>query len=358
MTSRNSFQTPDVYTSQPGSNDPMGKGRTAFGTVKSLRVDVLSETGWFDNEVMKKNMADYGGMGTCQYEIPWTPDNAGGYSALITVVSIDGKETRILLDTGWSNEWMDYVFTEKSRVASLLKNNEIDFMVLSHWHLDHFWGIQSTLKHKPDLTIYAPCTCFPEDLSLLKGEKSFIVKDKSGSDVLLCKNDIPHAGELILCRPEGEAGTGIYKLMPGVVLKMFDVPIILRVQGENVLYFNVKDKGLVTVTGCGHPGVLNILSYARDNFQEHITYGCYGGLHIAAFEQWETKFDDLIEEVKSFGMTKMGCNHCTGWIWAEKAASAGLPIVKGTDTYTTYRRYSTSNKGNHVFLTNGDSVLF
>lgn len=355
MTKCSSFETTEEAIVP---NDSTGKDRIEFGMVKSLRVDVLSETGWLDNEIMKKNMMDHGGMTTSQYEIPWDPGNAGGYSALLTIVSLDDKETRILLDTGWSNEWMDYVFTEKSQVASLLRNDKIDFMVLSHWHLDHFWGIESTLRHRPNITIYAPYTCFPEDMSLLKGEKPFIVKDDSGKDVIICKNDTPHTGELILCRPEGDDGSGTYKLMPGVVLKMFDIPIILRVRGENVLYFNIKDKGLVTVTGCGHPGVLNILSYARDNFEEHKAYGCYGGLHIAAFEQWEPKFDELVEEVKSFNMTKMGCNHCTGWIWAEKAASAGLPIVKGTDTYATYKRHSTSNKGNHVFLTNGDSVFF
>ena len=65
---------------------------------------------------------------------------------------------------------MDYVFTEKSNVAEMLKNDQIDFMVLSHWHLDHFWGIESTLKHRPDITLYAPHTCYPEDMSLLKGE--------------------------------------------------------------------------------------------------------------------------------------------------------------------------------------------
>ena len=289
---------------------------------------------------------------------PWDAQNAGGYSALITVTSLHGEEKKILLDTGWSNDWMDYVFQEKSDVADMLKNEQIDFMVLSHWHLDHFWGIESTLKHKPDITLYAPKTYYPEDMALLKEKVHLKVKNKAGEEVLICKNDTPHTGKLILCAPEGEENSGVYKLMPGVALKMFDAPIILRVRGENVLYFNVEGKGFVTVTGCGHPGVLSILSFARDNFEEYKAYGCYGGLHIAAFEQWDPKFDELIEEVKSFNMTRMGCNHCTGWIWAEKATTSGLPIIQGTDKYKTYTRHSTSNKGNHVFLTNGDSVVF
>jgi 7,8-dihydropterin-6-yl-methyl-4-(beta-D-ribofuranosyl)aminobenzene 5'-phosphate synthase len=229
--------------------------------------------------------------------------------------------------------------------------------VLSHWHLDHVWGIESTLKHKPDITIYAPKTFYPEDMQLMQGGK-LTAKNKEGKDVMICKNDVPHKGKLVLCDPEGEKGTGIHPLMPGVALRMFDVPILLRVKGENVLYFNVKDKGIVTVTGCCHPGILSLLAWARSNIEGYQPYGCYGGLHISLFETWEPKFDDIIKGVKAFGLKKVGCNHCTGWLWAEKATEAGIPIVKGTDKYKGYKRTSTVAKASNVFLTNGDIVTF
>jgi replication protein C-like len=41
-------------------------------------------------------------------------------------------------------------------------------------------------------------------------------------------------------------------------------------------------------------------------------------------------------------MEKMGCNHCTGWMWAEKAITHGVPIVKGTDAYLSYPKQSTA----------------
>ena len=150
-----------------------------------------------------------------------------------------------------------------------------------------------------------------------------------------------------------------YKLYPGVAVKEFDVPILLRVRGENVIYVNVKDKGIVTVTGCCHPGLLTLYSTARRQIKggEKI-YGCYGGLHISLFENWDPKFDDIIKGAKAFNPEKMGCNHCTGWVWAENAAKAGLPIVKGTDTYKTYPRQSAVAKDTNVFLTNGDTVVF
>jgi 7,8-dihydropterin-6-yl-methyl-4-(beta-D-ribofuranosyl)aminobenzene 5'-phosphate synthase len=330
-----------------------------IGEIKGLKVDVLTETSWFNNDILKKNIMDNGGAMTSQYEIPWDADNAGGYAALITVTQLDGTERKFLMDTGWSNSWMDYVFTEKSKVAEMIKSGEIEFMILSHWHLDHLWGIESTLKHKPDITIYAPKTHYPEDMALLKDKAHHKVKDKAtGEEVLICKNDVPHTGKLIECSPEGEKGDGVYRLMPGVAARMFDVPILLRVRGENVLYFNVKDKGIVTVTGCCHPGILSLFAWARRNIKDYKPYGCYGGLHISLFETWDPKFDDIIRGVKSFKIQKLGCNHCTGWIWAEKAAAAGVPIVKGTNEYKEYKRQSTVAKESNVFLTNGDSVTF
>ncbi|MBW1898029.1 MAG: MBL fold metallo-hydrolase [Deltaproteobacteria bacterium] len=329
-----------------------------IGEIKSVKIDVLTETSWFDNVQFKKDIMDYGGGMTNQYIIPWKWDNAGGYSTLITVTTLEGKERKFMLDTGWNNEWMDYIY-EKNNIPAMLKSEEIEFMVLSHWHLDHFWGIESTLKHKPDITFYAPKTYYPEDMALLKDKAHHKAKDKNTGEMMhICKNDVPHTGKLVLCDPKGEKGEGIYRLMDGVAVRNFDVPILLRVRGENVLYFNVKGKGIVTVTGCCHPGILSLFSYARKNFKGYKPYGCYGGLHISLFETWEPKFDDIIKGVKAFKIKKLGCNHCTGWIWAEKAAAEGVPVVKGTDKYKTYKKFSTVAKSSNVFLTNGDTVTF
>jgi len=335
------------------------KKKLDIGEIKGLKIDVLTETSWFNNDIFKKDIMDYGGAMTNQYTIPWKWDNAGGYAVLITVTTLEGNERRFMMDFGWNNDWMDYIYEEKSDVASLIEKDEIEFWVLSHWHLDHYWGVESTLKRKQDLTLYAPKTYYPEDMALLKEKAHHTAKNKeTGQMDHICKNDYPHKGKLVLCDPKGENKEGIYRVMPGVAIRNFDVPILLRVRGENVLYFNVKDKGIVTVTGCCHPGILSLFSYARKNFKGYEPYGCYGGLHISLFETWDPKFDDIIKGVKSFKIQKLGCNHCTGWIWAEKAAASGVPVVKGTDKYKSYKKFSSVAKASNVFLTNGDTVTF
>ena len=148
-----------------------------IGTVKSLKIDVLTETGWFDDVRFKQNMADYGGAAQSQYRVAWDPENAGGYAALLTLTSLDGEERKILLDTGWNNDWMDYVFA-RHHVDRMLERGEIDFMVLSHWHLDHFWGIESTLKHNPQLKVFAPATWREEDRLLLREKGNIEVEER------------------------------------------------------------------------------------------------------------------------------------------------------------------------------------
>lgn len=315
-----------------------------IGECKSLKITVLSETSWFNNDQFKKDIVDYGGASTNQYAVPWDRNNSGGYSALLEIEQLDGKVDKLLLDTGWNNEWMDYVY-KRHGIDKMLASGEINTMVLSHWHLDHFWGIESTLKHNDKIKMYGPETMFPEDEKLLYGGKH---------EVAGCKNDVPFKGELVKTN-----ANDWYQIYPGVAVKMFDVPILLRVRGENVIYVNVKDKGIVTVTGCCHPGLLTLYSTAKRNIQGgDDIYGCYGGLHISLFENWDPKFDDIIKGALAFKPKKMGCNHCTGWIWAENAAKTGLPIVKGTDTYKSYPKVSAVAKDSNVFLTNGDTVTF
>lgn len=331
--------------------------RLDIGAVASLRVDVLTETGWFDDARFRQDMAAYGGSEQSQYRIAWDADNAGGYAALLTLTLLAGDERRILLDTGWNPEWMDFVFARHG-VDRMLARGEIDCLVLSHWHLDHFWGIESALKHNPRLKIYAPATWRAEDRALLREGADICVEDTSGRPVNICRNGVPHEGDLVLTEVQGEDGSGLYRLLPGVALHLFDASMLLQVRGENVLYVNVADRGIVTVTGCGHPGIMTLLDFARARIEAPGLYGCYGGLHLSIFDTWKPEFDQIIDDVKALGMEKMGCNHCTGWLWAEKAATHGVPIIRGTDAYLAYPKRSAHAKGSHAFLGNGDSVIF
>ncbi len=204
----------------------------------------------------------------------------------------------------------------------MLANREIDFFISSHEHFDHFWGLPVTLKYYPDITIYAPDTFYPEGRQYI--------------------TDAGHRGKVVWTK-------GITKLFPGAALYTFPVPIICRVFGEHSLFFNVKDKGLVLVTGCCHQGIIQFASAARKDIKFSKLYGIYGGLHISPFEDWDPKYDDLVIAFRDYGFDRMGCNHCTGIVTARKFVDAGYPVVKGT---ARFRSKDTA------YLGNGDTIEF
>lgn len=315
---------------QPETAGQTDGQRLDLGEVGRLSVLCVSETGWFDSEMLLADIAAAGGMQVSQYAYGWPPygalhpDNRGGSAALVEIEDLHGTTHRFLLDSGWSEAWMEQRFQEEG-IDQMLQRGEIACLVISHEHFDHFWGVGVTLRHCPDITVYVNEGFYPEGYAHLK---------QAG-----------HTGELVVVKPDSPL-----LLFPGVALVNFDMPFICRIQGENVLYINVQDKGICTVTGCGHPGILTILEYARQNFMqgEHI-YGVYGGLHIAPFEKWNAELDDLVAQLAAYNIPLWGCNHCTGAITVQKMIEAGLPIVRGTARH---------GSKTDLYLGNGDRIEF
>jgi 7,8-dihydropterin-6-yl-methyl-4-(beta-D-ribofuranosyl)aminobenzene 5'-phosphate synthase len=316
---------------------------TDIGQIKGLKLKVISETSWYDNNVFLNDVKKAGGLLVNQYEIPWTRegvkagyqgDNLGGFATYIEAELLDGKVMKILLDTGWNHHWMEKRFNDEG-IAEKLAKKQIDFMVSSHEHIDHFFGIQATTRYNPDIPIYVPKGFYQEGFDLLKG-KSFPKAN--------VKNDYPHRGKVTVLDSKQ-----VNVLYPGIALMTFDVPIILRVFGEQAFVFNVKDKGIVLVTGCCHQGIISYMEAVRKSITGgDKIYAVQGGLHISPFEDWDPQYDDLILAFNKYGVQKIGCNHCTGFITAEKMLKAGLPVVKGSARHMSKR---------DIYLGNGDELV-
>jgi 7,8-dihydropterin-6-yl-methyl-4-(beta-D-ribofuranosyl)aminobenzene 5'-phosphate synthase len=69
-------------------------------------------------------------------------------------------------------------------------------------------------------------------------------------------------------------------------------------------------RGLVVVTGCGHAGIVNILSQTADKFGNQHVFGVVGGLHL--YRQTDTQLDWTADKMKSFGVENVLGAHCTG----------------------------------------------
>lgn len=315
-----------------------------IGEIKGLTVKCISETSWFNNTVQTADMRRAGGALVNQYDVEFSHtgvkegykgSNAGGYSTLLDVEFLDGSHKKILLDTGWNVDWMTQRF-EAEGVDKLLKNNEIEFLFATHDHYDHFWGIQATLQYKPDIPILMTNTFIEQSLKLLAGGE--FPKPK-------LKNGIPHQGKVV----KHELGK-VYKLFPGVASAAFPAPCGRGIYGEQALIFNIKDKGIATVSGCCHMGIITLLEFVKANIKGgEKVYGVYGGLHVSPFEDWDPQYDDLVLSIPRYKVEKLGCNHCTGYITVEKMLAAGIPVVKGSGKNMTRR---------DIYLGNGDTLVF
>lgn len=315
--------------------EALASGKYDIGQCKSVRIRCVSELGWFDTKVLAEQMKKAGGPETNQWIIPWDPKNAAGSCTLIDMETLDGKHHKFLLDTGWSLQYVDECF-KREGVDRMLKKGDIEFLMISHEHLDHYWGLETTLKYNPEIPIYIPSTFYPEGMQLLKGADF-----KAGN----VKNSIPHRGKLVKCTPGH-----ITKLYDGCALVAFDLPILIRVRGEQSLYFNVKDKGIICVTGCCHQTILTFSDFARNKLMggENL-YGLYGGLHIAPFGTLSPEGEKMVVGMAKYRFKKVAANHCTGLPAVQKMVELGYPIVKGTGKHGSI---------SDLYIGNGDEVVF
>jgi 7,8-dihydropterin-6-yl-methyl-4-(beta-D-ribofuranosyl)aminobenzene 5'-phosphate synthase len=309
---------------------------SSIGECKKVSVTCISEVGWWDNQVLLENLKEGGGPAEAdQWQTSWDHKNAAGSCSLVEVENLDGSRVKFLVDTGWNAIYMDERFKAEG-VDRMLQNGEIAFLYLTHEHLDHYWGLEAVLKYRPDIPIIMPSTFHAPALEYLQG-KGF---EKPG-----IRNPIQYTGEVIIF----QVGR-MTPLMSGVVSAGFDVPILLKIQGEQSLYFNVKDAGLVLFTGCCHQNIITFADYAITNLNAGgKLYGVYGGLHLAPFGSLGEQESGWIDRIGSYGFKKIAANHCTGILAIEKMHELGYPVVRGSGDH---------GSRSDLHMGNGDRIEF
>jgi 7,8-dihydropterin-6-yl-methyl-4-(beta-D-ribofuranosyl)aminobenzene 5'-phosphate synthase len=75
---------------------------------------------------------------------------------------------------------------------------------------------------------------------------------------------------------------------------------------------NVRGRGLVVITGCGHSGIVNILRYVRKLTGEDRIHAVVGGFHLSGplFEKIIPPTCDALAELAPDHLVPC---HCTGW---------------------------------------------
>jgi len=184
---------------------------------------------------------------------------------------IEGLAKTILFDTGGDG------VTLLGNMRKLdIDPAEVDVVVLSHIHADHVGGLNSLLEENSDVIVYLP-ESFPQ--SFKDGVKSLgaRVHEVSGPEELF-------AGVYTT----GELGNGIREQS------------LVIATGE----------GLVVITGCAHPGVVDIIQTAKGLVPKEEVYLTMGGFHLSGAATPE--IESVIQGFRRLGVRKVAPCHCSG----------------------------------------------
>jgi 7,8-dihydropterin-6-yl-methyl-4-(beta-D-ribofuranosyl)aminobenzene 5'-phosphate synthase len=288
-------------------------------------------------------------------EAPRTLQNEWGLA--LHLESARGAETRQVL--------VDFGFT-----GGTLNNNlellgidvaKLDALLLSHGHYDHFGGMVGFLaahgkELKPGLPFY------------LGGEECFCSRETGPADApsnfgALDRRAIAAAGlqGLFAERPSLLAGHGFTTgyipevsfekparssrmkigLQPdGTGSAPEDLPAEKRglsivpddFQHEQATCFNVKGKGLVVMTSCGHRGVVNSVRSAIKVSGIAKVHAIIGGFHLMPMPQEYVR--DTVAALKEFNPDYLIPMHCTGTPFYETAKQEmpGRVLLSSTGT--------------------------
>jgi len=210
-----------------------------------------------------------------------------GYAAII-----EFKNRKFLFDTGGEAEIL-----QKNLKALGESLKDVEAIILSHNHWDHTGGLSWVVSQLKNPVVYA-------------GE-SYV-------------NELKKDFHEIRPHPVGKQPV---KILDGLYLtEEMEGPV------KEVSLFLESQKGIVIITGCAHPGAVNIVKRVKELTGE-APFLLLGGIHLYRASKHEIKRVD--EELKALGVKYLGVSHCTGEeaisyfesSWGERFLKVGVGSV-------------------------------
>lgn len=188
-----------------------------------------------------------------------------GFSCLLT-----GTEKTVLFDTGTKGE----LLLENMKKLKV-DPEDVEVVVISHNHGDHTGGLLGFVAKNSNVSVYLPPSC----------KEPFVQKVKeTGAEVVM--RDAP----VKIC--EGVHLTG---------------PMGTRIIEQSMIV-DTPD-GAVVVTGCAHPGIVEIVRKSKAILPKDIRL-VFGGFHLP--RKSKVELQQIISEFRKLGVKRVGATHCTG----------------------------------------------
>jgi 7,8-dihydropterin-6-yl-methyl-4-(beta-D-ribofuranosyl)aminobenzene 5'-phosphate synthase len=190
-----------------------------------------------------------------------------GFSCLI-----EGLAQTILFDTG-----ADAATLLANAAALGVDLKAVEALVLSHEHWDHTGGLSGFLEIRPGVKVYM-LPSFPSELreaALAGGAAVVDVREPA-----------------VIC--EGAMSTGEMRRLMG----MREQSLVLS-----------TGRGLIVVTGCAHPGIVDIVARAKELTGRDVL-AVLGGFHLLRHS--DKALSGVISDLHELGAHFVGPSHCSG----------------------------------------------
>jgi 7,8-dihydropterin-6-yl-methyl-4-(beta-D-ribofuranosyl)aminobenzene 5'-phosphate synthase len=239
-----------------------------------------------------------------------------GFSALVQVKRGSNQGT-ILYDTGVSSKG-----TLHNIDALQIDTKAIQAIVISHGHGDHCMGLPGLMQRMGARNV--PLILHPEAYL----ERKFVLPN--GFEPYLApprKSDLQKEGVEVIEEVGPSMLVDEMVLVSGEIARTtpFETGIPIHwakregtwepdpfITDDQCIIVNVRNRGLVIVTGCSHAGIINVVRNAQAITGIHEIYAIIGGLHLTGglFEKIIPQTVAALEEINPRYL--VAC-HCTGW---------------------------------------------
>ena len=238
-----------------------------------------------------------------------------GYSAIVKTTIRDKTKT-MLFDFGFSENGA------AQNAATLgVDMTEVEAVALSHGHSDHTSGMKklTALIGKRDIPFVVHPSVFKSPRYVKLGEEFKINFPKLTREMVkqaglsVVESDKPHPllDNTVLFLGEITKQTDFEKGWPIAHCQKDGKEVWDAIEDDTSIVMNLKDKGLVILSGCAHAGIVNTVRHAMAVTGIDKVHVVMGGFHLSG-PFFETIIDRTTQELQNLHPAFVIPTHCTG----------------------------------------------